>query len=112
MDVSWAPFKNNTKTSKERSFRTQLEITINSNLGDYDKGDLGLGDLSLGDLGLGYFNLNDFDLIPEILLLKYVFTSKNLKVFFGKSGKPGKIAIIPMKMRRNRASIAEKAICF
>ena len=33
------------------------------------------------------------------------------KFFSGKSEKLGRIAIIRMKMRRNRASIAEKTIC-
>ena len=34
------------------------------------------------------------------------------KFFSGKSEKPGKIAIIRMKMRRNQASIVGKTICW
>ena len=43
---------------------------------------------------------------------KYTYLYKtNLEVFSGKSEKPGKIAIIRMKTRRNQAPIAEKTIC-
>ena len=64
-------------------------------------------------LNISNFNLLSFPFEPEQAFssLKITFIGALPLNCLKKIEKPGKIAIIRIKMRRNRASIAEKTIC-
>ena len=67
---------------------------------------------SIFGLNISNFNLLSFPFEPEQAFssLDHLYRTLVLELF-EKVEKPGKIAIVRMKMRRNQASIAEKTIC-
>ena len=68
---------------------------------------------SIFGFNISNFNLLSFPFEPEKAFssLKITYFGDLPLKYLEKKQNPGKIAIIRMKIRRNRASIAEKTIC-